>query len=104
MFDLEGPSLSSRRDYVRFDDQTVAALSPMRHLEQVHCPVAVLYGSLDSPEFQRQSRDFAAALQQRQLAAQLLVGDGYNHFELIETLANPYGIAGRAMLEQMQLT
>ena len=35
--------------------------------------------------------------------AELIVGAGYNHFELLETLANPYGLTGRAMLEQMQL-
>ena len=35
--------------------------------------------------------------------AKLLVREGYNHFELLETLASPYGFAGRAALEQMQL-
>ena len=35
--------------------------------------------------------------------AELIVGTGYNHFELLETLANPYGLTGRAMLAQMQL-
>ena len=34
---------------------------------------------------------------------QLLVGEGYNHFEIAETLANPYGLLGRAALEQMKL-
>jgi hypothetical protein len=34
---------------------------------------------------------------------QLLVGEGYNHFEMLETLANPYGLLGRAMLAQMKL-
>jgi arylformamidase len=34
---------------------------------------------------------------------ELLVGEGYNHFEMIETLANPYGLLGRAVLEQMKL-
>jgi arylformamidase len=33
----------------------------------------------------------------------LLVAEGYNHFEIIETLANPYGLLGRAVLEQMAL-
>jgi arylformamidase len=28
---------------------------------------------------------------------QLLVGEQHNHFEIIETLANPYGLLGRAM-------
>ena len=33
----------------------------------------------------------------------LLVGEGYNHFEIVETLGNPYGLLGRAVLAQMQL-
>jgi arylformamidase len=35
---------------------------------------------------------------------QLLVGEGYNHFEIPETLANPYGLLGRAALAQMKLS
>jgi arylformamidase len=66
--------------------------------------VLVAYGTCESPEFQRQARDFAAAVQTAGKPAQLLVGEGYNHFEIIETLSNPYGLLGRAVLEQMQLT
>jgi arylformamidase len=33
-----------------------------------------------------------------------LVGEHYNHFELPETLGNPYGLLGRAALELMGLT
>ena len=33
----------------------------------------------------------------------LLVGEGYNHFEMPELLANPHGLLGRAALEQMKL-
>lgn len=50
------------------------------------------------------TRDFAAAVQAAGKPMQLLVGEGYNHFEIIETLANPYGLLGRAVLEQMKLT
>jgi hypothetical protein len=31
------------------------------------------------------------------------VAQGYNHFEMNETLASPYGPFGRAVLEQMKL-
>ena len=34
---------------------------------------------------------------------ELLVAEGYHHLEVAETLANPYGLLGRALLEQMQL-
>ena len=34
---------------------------------------------------------------------QFVVADGYNHFEIRETIANPYGLMGRMVLEQMKL-
>src|SRR5580704_9720891 len=34
---------------------TVAALSPMRHLDRLHAPVVVAYGTCETPEFQRQN-------------------------------------------------
>ena len=79
------------------------ALSPQRHLDKLNVPVIVTYGTLETPEFQRQVRDFAAAVQAAGKPVQLLVGAGYNHFEIIETLGNPYGLLGRAVLEQMEL-
>jgi len=52
----------------------------------------------------RQSRDFTTAVNTAGKPVQLLVAEGYNHFEIIETLANPYGLRGRAVLDQMRLT
>ena len=46
---------------------------------------------------------FSAALKAKGKTAELLVAEGYNHFELFETMANPYGFAGRARLRQMGL-
>ncbi len=74
-----------------------------RFLDGLHTPLVVAYGTCETPEFQRQSRDFAHAVSAAGKPAALIVGVGYNHFELLETLANPYGLTGRAMLEQMQL-
>ena len=103
MFDLKPVRLSARSKYVNFTDEMEQALSPQRHLDKLNAPVIVAYGTLESPEFQRQSRDFAAAVKAAGKSVQLLVGEGYNHFEIIETLGNPYGLLGRAVLEQMQL-
>jgi arylformamidase len=33
----------------------------------------------------------------------LAVMEGYNHFEVMEQLGNPYSLFGRAVLEQMRL-
>lgn len=103
MYDLKPVRLSARTAYVKFSDEMEQALSPQRHLAHLTAPLLVAHGTLETPEFQRQARDFAAAVQAAGKPVQLLVGDGYNHFELIETLGNPYGLLGRAVLEQMKL-
>ena len=103
MYDLRAPRLSRRSSYVKFTDAMEAALSPQRHIGNIKAPLVLLYGSLETPEFQRQSRDFAAALGQAGKPFELIVAEGYNHFELTETLGNPYGAVGRAVLAQMAL-
>ncbi len=80
------------------------ALAPSAISQRINCPVIVAHGTYETPEFQRQARDFAAALKAAGKPVQLLVGVGYNHFELPETLGNPYGLLGRAALDQMRLT
>ena len=104
MFDLKPVRLSARSSYVSFTDEMEHGLSSQRHLDKLNCPVIVAYGTLETPEFQRQSRDFAAAVKAAGKPVQLLVAKGYNHFEILETLANPYGLLGRATLAQMNLS
>jgi arylformamidase len=104
MYDLMPVGLSARNAYVAFDDATVAALSPIRHLDRLHAPVIVAYGTCETPEFQRQNCEFAAAIENADKKVQLLVAEHYNHFELPETLGNPYGLLGRAALDLMSLT
>ena len=104
MYDLHPVSLSARSNYVRFTPAVIEALSSQRHLDRLSAPVAVLYGTLETPEFQRQNRDFAAAVKAAGKPVSLVVGEGYNHFEIQETVGNPYGVVGRAALLQMQLT
>ena len=103
MYDLKPVRLSKRSKYVKFTDEMEQELSAMRHLDRLHTPLVLSYGTYETPEFQRQSRDFAAAVKAAGKPVELLVGEGYNHFEMLETLANPYGLLGRAVLKQMGL-
>ena len=104
MYDLRAPRLSYRGGYVKFTDEMEEALSTQRHLDRIHTPLVLAYGSLETPEFQRQSRDFHAALKAAGKPVQLLLGKGYNHYETQETLGNPYGFMGRAAMEMMKLS
>lgn len=103
MYDLTPVRLSARSAYVKFDDATVAALSPIRHLKRLLAPLIVAYGTCETPEFQRQNREFATAVEAAGNKVQLIIGEHYNHFELPETLGNPYGLLGRLALGLMEL-
>ena len=103
MYDLAPVRLSHRSSYVNFTDATVAALSPMRHLDHLCAPLIVSYGTYETPEFQRQARDFAAAAHDAGKQVDLLVGENFAHMETPETLCNPYGLLGAAVLEMMGL-
>jgi arylformamidase len=103
MYDLKPVRLSARSSYVSFDDETEEALSAVRHIGMLRAPIIIAYGSLETPEFQRQARDFASAIMNAGKKVKLLVGEHYNHFEYIETLMNPWSPLSIAMLEQMGL-
>jgi arylformamidase len=103
MYDLAPVRLSARSSYIKFTDEMEVHLSPQRHIDGVPTPLVIAYGTNETPEFQRQARDFFVALRDKGKVAELIVAEGYNHFELFETMANPYGIVGRARLRQMGL-
>lgn len=104
MYDLKPVRLSARSSYVKFDDAMEQALSSQRHIDKLSAPLIVAYGTLETPEFQCQNREFAAAVKDAGKLVQLIVGKNYAHVEMPETLANPYGLMGRAVLAQMNLS
>ncbi len=103
MYDLKAVRLSKRSKYVNFTDEMEQELSAQRHIDRLHAPLILTHGTLETPEFQRQTRDFYAAVKAAGKPVELRVGVGYNHFETEETLGNPYGLMGRAAFELMKL-
>jgi arylformamidase len=103
MYDMKPVRLSRRSSYVKFTDAMEDAMSTQRHLSRITMPVTLIYGTNETPEFQRQSRDFAAALRAAGKEVELIVAPNHNHYELQETLGNPFGWAGRAALARMNL-
>lgn len=103
MYDLEPVRLSWRNAYIAFTDAMENSMSPQRHIDRINVPVVVSYGTLETPEFQRQARDFVAALEAAGKPVQLVTGRSYFHQDMWETLGNPYGPNGRAALQMMGL-
>nr|WP_111301406.1 alpha/beta hydrolase [Paracoccus saliphilus] len=104
MYDLAPVRLSWRNAYIAFTDEMEHSMSPQRHLDRINVPVVVSYGTLETPEFQRQAQDFVAALEAAGKPVQLVTGQSYFHQDMWETLGNPYGPNGRAALQMMGLT
>ncbi len=103
MYELTPVRLSKRSEYVKFTDEMVDKLSAMRRLDRITMPLIVGIGTEETPEFQRQARDFAAALKAAGKPHEYIVAPGYNHFEMAETISNPYGVIGRSVLKMMGL-
>ena len=103
LYDLKPVRLSARSNYVIFTDEIVEKLSSQRHLDRLQCPIIVAHGTLETPEFQRQARDFYAAVKAAGKPVTFLVGEAYNHFEMSETTASPYGLVGYEVLRMMRL-
>jgi arylformamidase len=103
IYDLHPVRLSTRNAYVRLGVGTERELSPCRFAQQLACPVVLAYGEFESDEFKRQSRTFASLIERTGLDVRLIEGRGLNHFEIIETLAEPTGLLGRIALAQMRL-
>jgi arylformamidase len=104
MYDMKAVRLSKRSSYVKFTDEMEQAMSSQRHLSLLHAPIVVTYGTNETPEFQRQNRDFAAAVKAAGKPVELIETANFNHFEMNETLGNPYGPNGRAALALMKLS
>jgi arylformamidase len=103
MYDLKAVRVSKRSSFIRFTDEMEEAMSPKRHLDQLRAPIVVTYGTNETPEFQRQARDFVAAVKAAGKSVELIEAPNYNHYEMGESFGNPYGPSGRATLALMKL-
>ena len=103
MYEMEPVRISWRREFVHFTDQMADAMSAQRHIDKLHAPITVTYGTFETPDFQRQSRDFAAAVKAAGKPVELIEVPNYAHLEMAESLGNPYGPNGRAALALMRL-
>jgi arylformamidase len=104
MYDMKAVRLSKRGSYIKFDDDMESKMSSQRQIDLLRAPIIVTYGTNETPDFQRQNRDFAAAVKAACKPVELIAAPNYNHFEMNESLGNPYGPNGHAALAMMKLS
>ncbi|ARP98444.1 alpha/beta hydrolase [Pseudorhodoplanes sinuspersici] len=103
IYDLGPLRHTSRSKYVRIDDRAERQLSPLHEIASLTAPLLLAVGSTESPEFRRQARDYAKAVAQSGKQATVIVGESYNHFDILETIGSPYGLLGRTLLDFVRL-
>lgn len=103
MYDMKPVRISKRGGYVKFTDASESAMSPIRHIDRLTAPTVVTYGTFETPEFQRQNRDFAQAIKAQGKPVTVIEVPNYTHMGMAESLGNPYGPCGHAALQMMGL-
>ncbi|MDQ8728991.1 alpha/beta hydrolase [Bradyrhizobium sp. LHD-71] len=101
MYDLYPVLLSSRSAYLHITAEEERALSPMRHLDRIACPIAIVSADEDSPEFKRQSAVFADALEGMGRLASRNVAFNTNHFQEAEQLAHADSMVSQVALSMI---
>jgi arylformamidase len=103
MYDLDPVMLSSRRNYVKTTTEEEAAFSPMRHLDRIASPIAIVSADQDSPEFKRQSAVFADALEGMGRLASRTELFNTNHFQEVKQLAHTDSALSQVLFSLMGL-
>jgi arylformamidase len=101
-YDLEPVLLSSRRSYIDLSEAEARQMSPILHVSRSCLPLHLLYGSRESPEFIRQSRAFAKALESENKLAACVEILGKNHFEIMDALADPNEAVAQYVLKLLR--
>ena len=101
MYDLEPVRLSFRNGFLHLNEDTAMRNSPIHHIPDSGCPLVIGFGSLETDEFQRQGRSFAAAWRQRGLSSQLVPMEGRHHYSINADLNDPGGDLVTPFLKHM---
>jgi len=104
LYDLEPVRLTFRNEWLRLDDEAARRNSPSigrRRFEGT--PLLVAWGSLESDEFKRQSRGYAASAEARGARVEAMELPGANHFDALFGLCDERTPLARAALTQMGL-
>lgn len=99
IYDLEPVRLSFRNNILKLSRADEIRNSPCHNLPVNGVPIAVGYGELETDEFKRQSKDFAAVWERRYGASRLVELEDLNHYQTIEMLADARSAVSQTVFE-----
>ena len=98
IYDLGPIAQGALNDKLGLDDAQLLRCSPLRHLGP-GAPTVLAWGEAELPALQRQSRDYADALQRAGEDARALALRGRNHFDILEE----FDTGGQLLLQALRL-
>ena len=78
------------------------SLSSIRYIDRLRAPITVAYGSFKSRNFSVEAA-FCPRGQSDRKPVKLIEAPSFNHFEMCESIGNPYGPTGLQRSELMKL-
>ena len=93
IYDLNPVVYTYANDDLKLNESSASRNSPLLILKQSpptsHCPAFIAVEEYGSPEFIRQSKEFAAIVKSRDVPCTYLEVPGMDHFNIIEEIFNP---------------
>jgi len=103
VFDLEPIRLCYLNEVLRLDAGQARRNSPVLLPPQARCPVMLTVGERETEAFHRQSRAYADALRRANLACELAVQPGLDHFAIVMAMTDAANPAVRAICTRLGL-
>jgi arylformamidase len=103
VFDLEPIRLCYLNDVLRLDAGQARRNSPVLLPPRAFCPVMLTVGERETEAFHRQSGAYADALRRANLACELTVQPGLDHFAIVMAMTDAANPAVRAIRAQLGL-
>lgn len=104
LFDLEPLSKTGMQPVFRFTADDIASLSPVFMKPVAKIPIVLSVGSLESPEFHRQSALFADHMRAHGCPVSDAEMVGYHHFSIVEALTDPSAPLTAAIIDLVRTT
>jgi arylformamidase len=94
--------LSDINEVLHMNYEEALRNSPVQYTPASHCPVSIIVGGNETPEFLDQSRELYACWKEK-TSAEILEAEGINHYSIVETILDPESALHQAMLRLMKI-
>lgn len=97
LYDLEPIRLSYLNGELGLDTAAARRNSPIHAAPSIRCPILLVVGGRESPEFHRQQESFADAWRGQCAGMETMILDGDDHFSIVGHLGDPDSALFRAV-------